>query len=78
MTTTAPSVRRLPPLQWAWASFSVFTLALAITLGVVTSGECYRNDCSVAFAGGPIGWVAISALLTLTVWAGIRSVKPAP
>ena len=66
------------PIGWAWLAFAVFTAALAITLGIMTSGECYRGDCSVAFAGGPIGWVAIAALLTQSTWATVRAFVPAP
>lgn len=64
------------PIAWSWLAFSVFSVALAILLGIVTSGECYRDDCSVAFAGGPIGWFAIAALLSQATWAGIRAFRP--
>ena len=66
------------PINWGWLAFSAFSVALAITLGIMTSGECYRGDCSVAFAGGPIGWVAIAALLSQATWAGVRAFAPAP
>ena len=74
-TPTQRTVRR--PVRWAWLAFAAFSLGLAIMLGIMTSGECYRGDCSVAFAGGPIGWVAISALLGQTTWAAVRAFRPA-
>ncbi len=69
------STRR--PVQWPWLAFSIFMAGLAIMLGIMTSGECYRGDGSVAFAGGPIGWVAISALVSQSVWAGVKAFRPA-
>lgn len=79
-TSSAPVATRRPgtPSRFGWATLAVVSLVLAVTLGIVTSGECYRGDCSVAYAGGPIGWIAISALVTQATWAGIRVFRPAP
>ena len=46
-------------------------------LGVLTTDPCTGSECSTAIAGGPIGWVAISALLTQAVWASVRAFRPA-
>ena len=75
-TVESPSTRQRRPIGWGWLSFSAFSIALAITLGIMTSGECYRGDCSVAFAGGPIGWIAIAALLSQATWAAVRAFAP--
>lgn len=77
-TLDRQDARTRRPIGWGWLAFSAFSVVLAITLGIMTSGECYRGDCSVAFAGGPIGWVAIAALLSQSTWAAIRAFVPAP
>lgn len=75
-TLDRQATRTRRPIGWGWLAFSAFSVALAITLGIMTSGECYRGDCSVAFAGGPIGWVAIAALLSQATWAAMRAFVP--
>ena len=64
------------PVGWAWLLFALFCVALAVMLGVLTTDPCTGSECSTAIAGGPVGWVAISALLTQAVWASIRSLRP--
>lgn len=70
--------RARPRVGWGWILMAMFSTGVALMLAVLTTGECYRGDCSVALAGGPVGWVAIGVLLLQAVWSVVRAFHPPP